>query len=131
MFLLTALLVVPGQQTDEPWNDIVFNLRVDDHDEPLVELRRLHRLAAGYRRRNRIGADASPEEEVDAARAAGLADEEVALAGALAEAQSGDLAAAAARLAPFVAADTRWFEAYVRYERLGFLPPGVVDRLRP
>jgi uncharacterized Ntn-hydrolase superfamily protein len=124
-----ALIVVPGEASDEPWNDRVFDLRIDNHPEPLAELRRLHRLAVGYRRRNRIGPGASVEEKIDAAREADLPEVDVALAASLALAHAGDLDAAAHRLAPLVAADARWRQAFDRYERLGVLPPGVVDRL--
>lgn len=41
----SALLVVPA--SGEPWRTR-FDLRVDDHDEPLLELRRLLRLARAY-----------------------------------------------------------------------------------
>lgn len=36
-----ALLVVDAQPTDEPWNAVPIDLRVDDHAEPIGELRRL------------------------------------------------------------------------------------------
>ena len=124
-----GLLVVPAEASDEPWNDRVFDLRVDNDPEPLVELGRLHRLAAGYRRRNRIGPGASVEEEVDAAREAGLPDLDVMLAAAITLGHAGDIEAAARRLAPLVAADARWREVVDRYERLGVLPAGVADRL--
>ncbi len=124
-----GILVVPAESTGKPWDDRAFDLRIEDHPEPLAELRRLHRLAAGYRRRNQIGPGASVEEEVEAAREAGLPEEDVALAGALAAAHGGELAQAASCLAPLVAADRRWREAFERYERLGILAEGVVDRL--
>ena len=59
---------MPGASGDPlpPGDDVVFDLRVDDHPEPLAELHRLHRMAAGYRRRNRIGAGALVEEEIEA-----------------------------------------------------------------
>jgi hypothetical protein len=59
---------------------------VDDHEEPLRELRRLHGLAAVYRRRNRIDGSADPAEEREA--------------------------------------------ALERYEALGLMPPGLLDRVR-
>jgi uncharacterized Ntn-hydrolase superfamily protein len=124
-----GLVVVPAVASAEPWNDRVFDLRVDSHPDPLAELGRLHRLAAGYRRRNRIGPGASVEEEVEAASQAGLPELDVALAAAFALAHGGDLDAAAYRLTPLVAADPRWLQAFDRYERLGALPAGVVDRL--
>jgi uncharacterized Ntn-hydrolase superfamily protein len=36
-----ALLVVGGQAGDPPWSGRLFDLRVDDHEDPLGELRRL------------------------------------------------------------------------------------------
>lgn len=44
-----AILVVKGKASDKPWNDTVVNLRVEDHPEPLVEMRRLLQLQRAYR----------------------------------------------------------------------------------
>jgi uncharacterized Ntn-hydrolase superfamily protein len=44
-----AILVVGGERTDRPWAAKVFDLRVEDHPEPLVELRRLMQLQRAYR----------------------------------------------------------------------------------
>jgi uncharacterized Ntn-hydrolase superfamily protein len=38
-----ALVIVSGKPTGKPWQGRVFDLRVDDHPEPLAELRRLVR----------------------------------------------------------------------------------------
>ena len=65
-----GLVVVGAEREDEPSYQRVFDLRVDDHPEPLRELRRLHTLGAAYRRRNRIDADADPEQERELALAA-------------------------------------------------------------
>ena len=78
-----GLVVVSGERDEQPSVDRVFDLRVDDHEEPLRELRRLHRLAAGYRRRNRIDETADPDEEREAALEAGLRPDEAALAAAV------------------------------------------------
>ena len=43
-----GLVVVGGEIEERPTYQRVFDLRVDDHPEPLAELRRLHRLAAAY-----------------------------------------------------------------------------------
>lgn len=43
-----AMLVVKGQASGKPWNDVLVNLRVEDHAQPLVELRRLLRLRRAY-----------------------------------------------------------------------------------
>jgi uncharacterized Ntn-hydrolase superfamily protein len=43
-----ALLVVSGKRTDTPWKERLVDLRVEDHPDPLVELRRLLRLRKAY-----------------------------------------------------------------------------------
>jgi uncharacterized Ntn-hydrolase superfamily protein len=121
-----GLVVVSSEPDERPSVDRLFDLRVDDHPEPLQELRRLHRLAAGYRRRNRIGEDAIPEEEREAALAAGLRDDEATTAAAIACARRGEIDRAAALLADLVAAEPLALEAFERYERLGLIPPGVL-----
>lgn len=47
-----ALVVVRGESTGKPWADRLFDLRVDDHPEPLRELRRLVRLQRAYNHMN-------------------------------------------------------------------------------
>jgi uncharacterized Ntn-hydrolase superfamily protein len=47
-----ALVVVKAQSTGKPWADRLFDLRVDDHPEPLRELRRLVRLQRAYNHMN-------------------------------------------------------------------------------
>jgi len=43
-----ALVVVGGQPTGKPWIDRKFDLRVDDHPQPVDELKRLLRLQRAY-----------------------------------------------------------------------------------
>ena len=47
-----ALLVVKGTSTGRPWADRVYDLRVEDHPQPLAELRRLVTVARAYNRMN-------------------------------------------------------------------------------
>lgn len=47
-----ALIVVTGKPTGKPWADRVFDLRIDDHAEPLKELRRLLTLQRAYNHMN-------------------------------------------------------------------------------
>ncbi|HVG21803.1 MAG TPA: DUF1028 domain-containing protein [Blastocatellia bacterium] len=47
-----ALIVVTGKPTGRPWADRVFDLRIDDHPEPLKELRRLLTLHRAYNHMN-------------------------------------------------------------------------------
>jgi uncharacterized Ntn-hydrolase superfamily protein len=50
-----AILIVKAKPTGRPWAgaDRVFDLRVDDHPEPIVELTRLVRLQRAYAHANR------------------------------------------------------------------------------
>lgn len=47
-----ALIVVTGKPTGQAWKDRVFDLRIDDTPEPLVELRRLVKLQRAYNHMN-------------------------------------------------------------------------------
>ena len=47
-----AILIVPAKGTGKPWQDYLFNLRVDDSAEPLKELRRLVTLQRAYNHMN-------------------------------------------------------------------------------
>jgi uncharacterized Ntn-hydrolase superfamily protein len=123
-----GLVVVSGDRA--PSHERVFDLRVDDHPEPLAELRRLHRMAAGYRRRNRIESGADADEEVEAARAAGLPEPDVTAAAVFAHGRNGDVERAATLVAEIVAAEPLWLPAFERYEALGLLPEGIVARAR-
>lgn len=44
------ILVVRAEPTDRPWEDVLVDLRVDDHPAPLPELRRLLELHRAYER---------------------------------------------------------------------------------
>jgi uncharacterized Ntn-hydrolase superfamily protein len=44
-----AILIVKGKASGQPWNDRLFDLRVEDHPEPLKELGRLIQLRRAYR----------------------------------------------------------------------------------
>jgi uncharacterized Ntn-hydrolase superfamily protein len=123
-----ALVVVSGDRTEEPW-ERVFDLRVDNHAAPLRELRRLHLIAATYRRRRDFDERTDLVEEVERARTAGLPDDQVAMTGALVAGAHGDLEEAVTRLRPLADSDPRWREALERYVRLGHMPQAVLDRL--
>jgi len=47
-----AMIVVPGQPNNQPWNDKLVDLRVDDHAQPLKELRRLYNIHVAYQHMN-------------------------------------------------------------------------------
>lgn len=72
-----AILIVKGQSTGKAWADARFDLRVEDHPNPLDELRRLVQLQRAYQHMN--AGDASIEEKnFDAARASYAAAEQLA-----------------------------------------------------
>ena len=43
-----ALLIVSGESSGRPWDNRIFDLRVEDHSEPITELRRLVELQRTY-----------------------------------------------------------------------------------
>ncbi|HEX6718796.1 MAG TPA: DUF1028 domain-containing protein [Pyrinomonadaceae bacterium] len=47
-----AIIVVTGKPTGQAWKDRIFDLRVDDSPQPLLELRRLVRLQRAYNHMN-------------------------------------------------------------------------------
>lgn len=113
-----GLLVVPAE--GKPW-DRVADLRVDDHPEPLRELRRLLDLEEAYR------AVMQTEERAAAARAGGLSELDVTWAEIIDAAHAGDLEAARALLAPLLAEERRWAVYARALATRGFLP--YVDEL--
>ena len=61
-----ALLVVSGKASSEPWKGILVDLRVEDHPEPLHELRRLLQVQRAYEYMNQ-GDDLLSQGKVDEA----------------------------------------------------------------
>ena len=64
-----AILVVKGTPSGKPWNDVVVNLRVEDHAHPLVELRRLLRLRRAYNLEDQGDNYTTEKKSAEAARA--------------------------------------------------------------
>lgn len=48
-----ALIIVSGKPTGRPWQDRLFDLRVEDHPQPIAELKRLVRLKRAYDHMNK------------------------------------------------------------------------------
>ncbi len=61
-----ALIIVKKENSGQPWQDRLFDLRVDDHKEPIAELRRLVRVRKAYIHMNQ-GDDAMEDGDVAAA----------------------------------------------------------------
>jgi uncharacterized Ntn-hydrolase superfamily protein len=64
-----ALLIVSGSRTQKPWHGRMFDLRVDDHPDPVAEISRLLRLKRAQlaQRRFQEAAAAGKDEEAVAA----------------------------------------------------------------
>jgi uncharacterized Ntn-hydrolase superfamily protein len=108
-----GLLVVEAE--GQAW-DTVFDVRVDDHPEPLKELRRLFDLAQGYRALSRV------DDRADAARAAGLDEIDVVWAQIFDAAHADEVARARELLAPLLAEEPRWADYVRALGGRGFLP---------
>jgi uncharacterized Ntn-hydrolase superfamily protein len=68
-----AILVVAGEQAAQAWQGVILELRVEDHPEPLIELRRLVTLHGAYEHMNRgdeLLGDGHVEAALDEYRAA-------------------------------------------------------------
>lgn len=113
-----GLLVVPA--AGSPW-ERVSDLRVDDHEQPLAELRRLLGREEGYRALHR------GDRRAEAAAAAGLPGLDVRWAGILDAAHEGDVERARALLLPLLRDEPRWGDYARALGARGLLP--LADRL--
>jgi len=123
-----ALLVVRGTPTGKPWVDRVMDLRVEDHPEPLVELRRLVGLRRAY---NEIDAGDAAIAAKDMAAALRHYDAGAKLAPDVVELEfwagltlytNGREAEGKATLARVLARERRWAELVPRLAKVGLFP---------
>ena len=131
------VLVVAGRPSERPWEDVVVDLRVDDHDRPLVELRRLLGIKRAYDhlQASEEAATAGDLElarrEVEAAIELAPDNPEIAFWTALGMGTIGRVREARELLrAPF-AADAGWAELLRRLgdRRLGNVTPELAEEL--
>ncbi|MCP3097590.1 DUF1028 domain-containing protein [Myxococcus sp. K15C18031901] len=132
-----ALVVVSAKSTGRPWVDRRFDLRVDDHAQPLVELRRLLTLQRAYNAMNE-GDLALERKDTDGALAAyGAAEKlvpdnaEMVFWHAISLVGVGRVDEAVPLLQRTYKADPRWRELVLRLPRAGLLPddPKLLARL--
>lgn len=123
-----AIVVVAGRSTGKPWEDRIFDLRVDDHPEPLAELRRLVRIARAYNHMN-AGDKALEEKDFELAmreynRAMELNPEnaEMVYWTAVGLANIGRVEESLPLFRKAFAADERWRTLTPRLPRSGLLP---------
>ena len=135
-----AIVVVRAESTGKPWLDRIFDLRVEDHPEPVAELRRLVGLQRAYQHLN-AGDEHVTEGDIEAAMASYTAAMElvrdettngeapfwvgITLAGI------GRVEEALPYLARAYAQDVRWAELVARLPAAGLLPDdaGLLQRL--
>jgi uncharacterized Ntn-hydrolase superfamily protein len=132
-----ALLIVKAAPSGRPWDDKVFDLRVEDHPQPLVELRRLVTLQRAY---NHMEAGdvcvtnkdwPCAEKEYGAAERLVPGHAEMAFWHAVALATNGRLEPARPLFAKAFAADARWRELVRRLPKVGQLPedPKLIEAI--
>ena len=123
-----AILVVKATSSGRPWADKIFDLRVEDHKEPLLELRRLVGVQRAYNHMS-TGDDcvavkdwACAEREYGTAEAMQPVNAEMAFWHAVALATSGRLDAARPLFKRAFDADRRWRELVTRLPAVEQLP---------
>lgn len=123
-----AMLVAGGEKQDQPWKGRLLELRVEDHPEPLVELRRLATLHEAYRL-NGEAEEAATRGDMAAAvanvmKSLELAPDnpELAFWSAMGAASAGQMPMAKELLARAVAHDPRWTELIRRLPAAEFMP---------
>jgi uncharacterized Ntn-hydrolase superfamily protein len=108
-----AILVVPAG--GQPW-ETVCDLRVDDHPEPLAELRRLLRLHDGYSAMGEV------DDSAAIARTSDMVELDVRFAEILDAARADDVPRAQELVAPLLAEDGRWRDYFRALGDHGYLP---------
>ncbi|HYM80319.1 MAG TPA: DUF1028 domain-containing protein [Candidatus Limnocylindria bacterium] len=137
-----AILIVKAQSTGKPWMDRVMDLRVEDHEEPLKELRRLIRLRRAYNLEDQGDTYISEKKPAEAMKAyeeaARLAPDVVELQfWAAVSMYTNDRKPEALKLFRTVfARDRRWVDLIPRLAKAGLFPndPAQIEevqRLRP
>ena len=132
-----ALVVVSSTRSDAPWRERLVDLRVDDHPDPLGELRRLLELHVAFERLARIFVSGilfgpltaeSPSlahalGELDATQAALEPNREPTFWQAVLLAKSGRTAEARAKLSKACETNPRWSLLVERLVPSGIMPP--------
>lgn len=135
-----ALVIVAAVNTGQPWVDRIFDLRIEDHPDPVTELRRLVRLQRAYNKLNE-GDEWITKNDVakamDAYREAtsivedGATNGEAAFWVGITLASEGRIEEAIPYLDRAYAQDERWAELVPRLRAPGLLPDdeGLVETL--
>ena len=133
-----AMLVVSGTRSDAPWDQRLVDLRVDDHPDPLEELRRLLELSSAFDRLAKlfvggllfgpIAAEATELQralsELDTTQGVLEPNREPTFWQAVLLAKAGRLEEARRKLAHACDTNPRWSSLVARLAPSGILPPG-------
>jgi len=133
-----AILVVSAESSGKPWVDRIFDLRIEDHPDPVGELRRLVRLRRAYLKLNE-GDEWWSQGQVDQAmeayrQATQIVPDEATNGEApfwvgVTLASSGHIEEAIDYLVRAHQQDTKWAELVARLPGSGLIPEDLVDEL--
>ena len=122
-----AMLIVDDKKTEKPWEHILFNIRVDDNPEPLIELQRLLNVQRAYHLMNE-GDELLGKKDFEAAMMKYQAAEkfapqidEIPFWVAVTLADSGELEKALPVFARVFKINPDWAETVKRLPKAGFL----------
>ena len=122
-----AMIMVKAQSSGKPWADRAVDLRVEDHPEPLRELRRLLNVARAYNYMNAGDAvmekndvESAMKEYAEAMKLAGD-NLEIAFWSALTLAMKGKVAQALPIFKKVFSADKNWVEVLKRLPKAGLV----------
>jgi uncharacterized Ntn-hydrolase superfamily protein len=132
-----ALIVASGKPTGRPWADRTFDVRVDDHPEPLQELRRLVNLQRAYNHMNQgdLAIEAKDNEralrEYSAASRLVPGHPEMLYWHAVALVNMGRMEESLPLFRQVFSADPNWIELTRRLPKTGILPadPELIRRI--
>ncbi len=130
-----AIRIVRGESTGRPWEDVVVDLRVEDHPNPVRELRRLVRVHRAYEWMNRGDERMADDDVAGALEAYGRAAElmpdnpEIRFWAAHTMMLGGHEAQALDMFRQVFRAEPAWREVVRRLPAAGLLPPETADRI--
>jgi uncharacterized Ntn-hydrolase superfamily protein len=132
-----AIIVVTGKPTGLPWKDRMFDLRVDDSPQPLVELRRLVKLQRAYNHMNAGDLAVEKKDNEGALREYGAAEKLVPTSAemiywhAVALVNMGRVDESLPLFRRVFAMDRNWITLTPRLPKSGLLPndPKIIDRI--
>src|SRR6266404_4182250 len=132
-----AIIVVTGKPTGQAWKDRIFDLRVDDSPQPLVELRRLVKLQRAYNHMNAGDLAVEKKDNEGALREYGAAEKLVPTSAemiywhAVALVNMGRVDESLPLFRKVFAMDRNWITLTPRLPKSGLLPddPRVIKRI--